>query len=381
MPIYPYMKNGKEHYYYAFEVKDKNGRRKTIKKRGFTGKTECRNAERQARVDWERGQYVDPSKMTVAEYMEHFLDNKQDLSPETRETNKGHIKNHINPVIGDIPFQKLSVDDIEKLIKSMREKTLPKGTHGAKGEKLADGTIRKIFNLLQTAYKAAHKKELIAKNPFDLLDDGSRPRASKPKVDYWTVEEVKQFFSVLEHRQKILFVLAIYTGMRRGEILGLRWRDIDMKNSQIRIRQTLKPKGRVKDGGKNQNAERSITFSKYVGDELKRHKAMIVQECWESGREFKDDGFVVCSPDGQPASLGNFHKFWTRIIKKTNMRYIRFHDLRHTCASLLLTSGVHPKVVQELLGHSSIKVTLDLYSHLMPNMQSEAVKKLDEMLK
>ncbi|WP_213509651.1 tyrosine-type recombinase/integrase [Paenibacillus macerans] len=375
MPIYPYMKHGKEHYYYAFEVKDKNGGRKTIKQRGYETKGAARSAERQARVDWEKGQYIDPSKMTVTEYMETFIDNKQDISPETRYTNKGHIKNHINPSIGSILFQKLNVDDIEKLVKSMQEKTLPNGKN------LAEGTIRKIFNLVQTAYKAARKKELIVKNPFDQLDKGSRPRASKAKVDYWSVDEVKQFFSVLEHRQKILFVLAIYTGMRRGEILGLRWKDVDLKNSQLRMRQTLKPKRRVKKGGKNGNAERSITISKYVKSELKKHKAMIIQECWEQNREFKEDGFVVCNPDGQPASLGNFHKFWTRVVKNTKMRYIRFHDLRHTCASLLLTSGVHPKVVQELLGHSSIKVTLDLYSHLMPNMQSEAVNKLDEMLK
>lgn len=374
MPIYPYMKKGKEHYFYAFEVKDKNGGRKTIKQRGFETKGAARSAERQARVEWEKGQYVDHSKMSVTEYMEYWLDNKQDVSPETRETNKGHIKNHITPAIGEVLFQKLSVDDIEKLINSMQQKTLPDGT------KLSDGTIRKIFNLVQTAYKAAQKKELIVKNPFDLLDKGSRPRASKSKVDYWTVEEVKKFFSVLEHRQRILFILAIYTGMRRGEILGLRWKDIDFVNSQIRIRQTLKPRQRVKEGGKNDNAERSITISKYVKSELKKHKNLVIQECWSAEREFKEDGFVVCQPDGNPISIGNFDKFWKRVIKNTGMRKIRFHDLRHTCASLLLTSGAHPKVVQELLGHSSIKVTLDTYSHLMPNMQSEAVNKLDKML-
>ncbi|GIP25450.1 site-specific integrase [Paenibacillus sp. J23TS9] len=368
MPIYSYMKKGKEHWYYAFEVKDKYGERKTIKKRGFTGKTEARAAERLARVEWEKGQYVDPSKLTVSEYMEDWLANKQDVSKETRETNEGHIKNHISPAIGHILFQKLDVTDIERLTRSLQEKGL------------ADGTVRKIFNLVQTAFKTAQRKEQIAKNPFDLLDKGSRPRAGKSKVDYWTKEEVKQFFSVLNHRHRILFVLAIYTGMRRGEILGLRFKDIDFENSQIRIRQTLKPRGRVKEGGKNENAERSITISKFVQKELKRHKTVIIQERWEEKIDFKDDSYVVCHPDGQPASLGNFHKFWMRILKNTNMRQIRFHDLRHTCASLLLTSGAHPKVVQELLGHSSIKVTLDLYSHLMPNMQREALEKLDQML-
>ncbi|WP_233277686.1 tyrosine-type recombinase/integrase [Paenibacillus durus] len=108
---------------------------------------------------------------------------------------------------------------------------------------------------------------------------------------------------------------------------------------------------------------------------------MILQECEQPNREFKEEDFVVCNPDGRPVSIGNFHKFWTRIQTKTNMRKIRFHDLRHTCASLLLALGTHPKVVQELLGHSSIKITLDMYSHLMPNMHSDAVNKMDDLLR
>ncbi|GIO39056.1 site-specific integrase [Paenibacillus antibioticophila] len=368
MPIYPYIKKGKEHYYYAFEVKKKDGSRKTIKQRGFKGKTEARAAERQARVDWEKGQYIDPSKMTVTEYMDYWLENKHNISDETLETNKGHIKNHITPAIGSIPFQKLTVDDIHHLVKSMQDK------------ELADGTIRKVFNLIQTAYNSAQVKELIVKNPFSLLDKGSRPKPSEAKVDYWSVDEVKHFFSVLNHRQRILFILAIYTGMRRGEILGLRWKDIDFENSQIRIRQTLKPRQKIKKGGKNSNAERSITCSNFVKSELRKHKTMVIQECWDQKREFNDEGFVVCHSDGKPMNVGNFHRFWKRILANNNMREIRFHDLRHTCASLLLTSGAHPKVVQELLGHSSIKITLDTYSHLMPNMQGEAVDKLDKML-
>ncbi|MEH7381789.1 tyrosine-type recombinase/integrase [Bacillus sp. JJ1533] len=368
MPIYPYMKNGKEHWYYAFEVKDSNGKRKTIKKRGFDGKTKARNAEAEARVAWEKGTYIDPSKMLYSEYVTNWLANKQDVSPETRETNEGHLRNHIIPVLGHIPLQKINVQHLEEFIKKLNEKSI------------AAGTVKKIFNLVQTSFKSAERKELILKNPFNLLGKEDKPKVTRRKFDYWTTEEVKQFFSVLEHRQKIMFVLAIYTGMRRGEILGLRWKDIDFNNNQLRITQTLKPRNRIKeDGGKTENASRSITVSPFVMSELKKHRPLIAKEKLKA-EKYHDNDLVVCQENGKPVSLGNFTKFWNRIIEKTGMRRIKFHDLRHTCASLLLSAGVHPKVVQELLGHASIKITLDNYSHMMPNMQEDAVKALDKLL-
>lgn len=369
MPMYTYKKGGKDHYRYAFEVKDRFGKRKTIKKAGFKGKTECKDAERLARVEWEKGQYVDPKKITVQEYMLDWISKKKDLSIESRETNMGHLKNHIFPTLGPIPLQKVLVTDIEEFIQTMEEKGL------------AQGTVKKIFSLVQNAFKAAIRKELILKNPFDLLDPASKPKEGKPKVDYWTKEEVQTFFERLDHRLSILFTLAIYTGMRRGEIFGLRWSDIDFDNSMISIRQTLKPRKRIKVGGKNSNASRSIPLSDVVVSELKKHRTKIIQEKWDAKESYQDNDLVVCHPDGEPISLNNFHKFWVRILNKTNMRHIRFHDLRHTFASLMLTAGVHAKVVQEIMGHSSIKVTLDLYSHLIPSMQRSAVNVLDDILK
>ncbi|WP_433581620.1 tyrosine-type recombinase/integrase [Paenibacillus amylolyticus] len=368
MPIYSYEKAGKEHYYYAFEVKDRLGKRKTIKKKGFKGKTECRNAERIAKVEWEKGQYVDPTKITVQEYMLDWIGKKKDLSIESRETNMGHLKNHIFPSLGHLPLQKVLVTDIEDFILAMEEKGL------------AQGTVKKIFCLVQNAFKAAIRKELLLKNPFDLLDPASKPKEGKPKVDYWSKDEVQTFFSRLDHRLSIMFVLAIYTGMRRGEILGLRFSDIDFENSMISIRQTLKPRKRIKDGGKNANASRSIPLSEFVVAELKKQRTMITKEKWDAKENYHNNDLVVCHPDGEPVSLGNFHKFWVRILNNTNMRHIRFHDLRHTFASLMLSAGVHAKVVQEIMGHSSIKVTLDMYSHLIPSMQRSAVNVLDDIL-
>lgn len=373
MPVYSYMKGGKEHYYYAFEVKDKNGKRKTIKKRGFKTKSEARAAEREARVAWEKGTYIEPNKMTYGEYVTNWLANRNNISEQTRATNEGHLRNHILPVLGHIPLQKVGPEHIEELIRSLKDKGL------------ASGTIKKIYNLVQTSFRAALKREYIARNPFDYLDDGDKPKVEKKKIDYWTKEEVKQFLSSFEEgdRYRIIFVLAIYTGMRRGEILGLRWKDINFETGQISISQILAFKGKLKDGAKTSAGNRSIAMSPYVMSELKKHRLIIEREKrWRinQNEEYEDNDLVVCQPNGKPMSWSNFHKFWQRRLIKSGVRPIRFHDLRHTCATLLLSAGVHPKVVQELLGHSSIKVTLDLYSHVMPNLQSEAVKELDRML-
>lgn len=374
MPVYPYMKGGKEHYYYAFEVKDYNGKRKTIKERGFTGKTACKNAESEARVTWEKGTHVDPSKLLFGEYITQWLENKNDISEETRYTNEGHLKNHIIPELGGVLLQKITVHHIENFLRALKNKKKKNG------KPLAEGTIRKIFNLVQTAFSSAEKKELIKKNPFKLLDRGSKPKQSKAKMDYWTVEEVKQFFHVLEHRQRVLFVIAIHTGLRRGEILGMRWKHINFETKQIRIKDSLKPRQGLTEGVKTDAGYRTIDVSDLVINELKRHFQMI-QEEKKVCEKYHDLDLVICREDGKPVSLGNFSKFWKRIIKKTNMRYIRFHDLRHTCASLLFSEGTHPKIVQELLGHKSIKITLDTYSHMLPNLQGSASRTLENLLK
>lgn len=367
MPIYEYEKNGKTAYYYAFEVKDTTGKRKTIKKRGFTGKKEARDAEAAARTEWLKGSYIDPFKITFGEYIQEWLENKQDISPETRHTNNGHLSNHIIPELGHIPLQKVSVIHIERLIKALQDK------------ELADGTVRKIYNLIHTCFKTAVKKELIVKNPFDLLDKGSKPRTSKPKIDYWTTEEVKQFLGKIDGRYRILFILAIYTGMRRGELLGLRWKDINFETSQIRISQSLKARQGLIKGVKTDSGYRSITVAPTVINELKKHRTMILKEKLVC-EDYEDHDLVVCQIDGRPRSLGTFDRDWKRVLERTEMRKIRFHDLRHTCASLLFSANVHPKIVQEQLGHSSIKITLDTYSHMMPNMQADAAKVLEKML-
>jgi integrase len=263
MPIKEYIKAGKTHYKFAFEVLDEHGNRKTIKKAGFTTKGEARDAEADARVKWNKGTHINKSTLLFGEFIQEWLDNKQNLSEQARYTNQGHLKNHITPLLGSIPLQKINYTHIEELVSELQKKGL------------ADGTVKKVYNLMQTCIKSALKKELIIKNPFDYLDDSSKPRAGKAKIDYWTKDEVKHFLNNLNSRYKILFEIAVYTGMRRGEILGLRFRDVDFDSRQIRIVQTLGFGEKVKMGAKTDAGNRSISAPLFLINRIQEHRAMI----------------------------------------------------------------------------------------------------------
>lgn len=367
MPVYKDPNIKKNPWYYAFEVRDKEtGKRKTIKKRGFKRKQDAELAEAEARLAWEKGTIGNGSSIKFGEFIWEFIKKKHNLSGQTRYNNENHIKTHIEPYLGHYKLNEINVSVLEDFIEKLNEKGL------------AESTCGKIFSIVNSALKSAAKRGLIVQNPVDLLE--YKPRMTKRRVDYWTVDEVNKFLNGFEHRQKIVFELAIYTGMRLGEILGLPISNIDLKAKKIYIRQVLTFDGKIKMGAKTESGNRSITIPDILIDKLRKHIEMIENEMKRYGENYNKEKLLVCSVKGTPLTIPNLRRLWYRLLEETGSRKIRFHDLRHTCASLLLSVGAHPKVVQELLGHSSIKITMDLYSHLMPNMHSEAINKLGELI-
>jgi integrase len=183
-------------------------------------------------------------------------------------------------------------------------------------------------------------------------------------------------------RYSIVFLLAIYTGMRQGELLGLRWSDIDFEKRTIHIQQTLSHDGKeLRPHAKTKSSIRSVAISQETISALKKHRNLIKQEKMFLGSEYRDHDLVICTSLGTPVNPRHINKVWDHFLKKIDVPKITFHDLRHTHASLLLKQGTHPKIVSERLGHSSIQMTLDTYSHLLPNMQETAAQGLDQMLK
>jgi integrase len=352
----------KKPWFYRFEI---NG--VTYKKRGFRTKAEALAAEANARDEVSKGIHINPSKTTFGDYLIEWLQNRRDLRDATKHGYAIIIKQHIIPAAGRVTLGNLNAMTIESILRAIETKGL------------SESFNRNVYKVIHKSLSDAESKQLIQRNPASFV---SKPKVTKKEMAHWSPEEAKNFLAaVSNHRLSLLFVLALYCGMRQGEILGLRMSDIDLENKKIYIRNILNFKKELQVGTKTAAGTRSISISPLVISEIQKRIRTIEEEKRTTGENYNDLGFLVCAKSGLPIPKHHIHKLWTRLLEKTGMRKIRFHDLRHTCASLLLTLGIHPKVVQERLGHTSFKITMDLYSHLMPNMQSEASDALENLLK
>jgi integrase len=185
-----------------------------------------------------------------------------------------------------------------------------------------------------------------------------------------------------ENRVFIPALLAALCGLRRGEILALRWKDVDLHNAVVAVRESAEQVGtEVRYKPTKSGKSRTVALSSSVLEELKRHRLAQAEEQLKLGIRPGDDSFVIAQVDGRPLKPVSLTHEWTRLLAKTSLPRIRFHDLRHSHATQLLAAGVHPKIASERLGHSTIGITLDLYSHVMPGMQANAAEQVDAAIK
>lgn len=354
-------------WYYILE-RNENGKRKQTKKRGFPTKKEAQKALVEAQSSYENGTYIKPSTLLLKDYMkEWMLDKQHSISRGTVKVNESYIRTHIIPILGDIPISKLNAMDVQRF------------TNLLMNNGLASSTVKRIYNILNTALNKAEKMQLIPKNIASLID---KPKVKRKELDVWTTNEINHFLNIAKsYRYYVAFHLAIMTGMRQGEILGLRWIDIDFERCQLVIRQTLSHDGKEFNvGAKTSSGIRSIALDSITISHLERQKRILDNEKNNALPPYFDNGLVIATSTGNQLFPRDLKKTFDRLIVKADLRKITFHDLRHTHASLLLQQNVHPKIVSERLGHSSIQMTLDTYSHLMPNMQQQVADNLAKML-
>lgn len=363
-------KDGSSWYFVLTVGKKDNGKPKQIKKRGFKTKQEAQKAMNELEHSINQGTYVEPSKMLFKEYMERWLDDRQTrVRKQTVETYSWIVTKHITPYLGSIELSKLNAMVIQELL-----------TQLTKEKRLSDENIQKVYTLINASLNQAERWGLIAKNPASLVD---RPKATRKEIMVWDIPEVLTF---LEHakgsRYYIAFLLAITTGMRQGEILALRWKDVDFENGVLRVTQILSHDGKeILPYTKTKAGTRTIDLPEETIAELKKHKVKISKEKLAMGPViYTDLDLVVCSEQGTPTNAGNIRRAYNSAILKATVPKIRFHDLRHTHATLLLKQGVNPKIVAERLGHADTRITLDTYSHLLPSMQKETAKQFGKML-
>ncbi|OPH60309.1 hypothetical protein BC351_17580 [Paenibacillus ferrarius] len=367
MPVYKDEKVQSNQWYYAFEVKDSDGKRRTEKKRGFRTKKEAEKAEISVKDAMNKGTYIQPTKMTFGDYLVSWLESRIDLRKSTRVGYEMIIRRHIMPE----SISSISLSDIN----AMTVEGFMAKVHATD---YSDSFKRNIYKVIHKALKDAERKLLILRNPASLV---TKPKVAKKEMSYWTEDEAKTFLKAIHgHRLRVIFVLAIHCGMRMGEIRGLRLSDIDTKRGIISVRHIMDSERNLQIGTKTNAGNRSISLSPFVIKEIEKRIDGIAEEKNATSNDYEDLGYLICTKKGRPYLKKNFRDIWIRLLAKTGLRTIRFHDLRHTCASLLLGLGVHPKVVQERLGHSSVQITLDTYSHLAPNMQQDAANALQNLL-
>jgi integrase len=320
--------------------------------------------------------YIETEDITLGEYLDHWLENyaKQSVRTTTYDNYTSLIKKHIKPELEHIRLARLSPLHLQEFY----NKKLVSGRADGKPGGLSAKTVRELHSLLHKALDQAVKWQTVSKNVARAV---SPPRKEKKQINYWTKEEVKTFLADIEgERLYALYYLALNTGMRRGELLGLRWSDLRLEDGYVAVRQNLvkTDSGIMIQEPKTANSRRNISISPKTIEVLKRHKDTQDYEKEKHEEDYNDHGLVFCRLNGLPLYPDGASDQFNRLVKNSKVKRISFHDIRHTHATLLLVAGVHPKVVSERLGHFSVALTLDLYSHVIPGMDQEASIRLDE---
>lgn len=361
-------KTGKYYYTVDIGIDCLTGKRKQKKKRGFITKKEAENALTKLLSEVHIGTYLEPSKLLYGEYLESWFNTKKhSVGIQTAKVLKGYLNSRIIPSLDNIKLAKLTSLYMQNYVNSLRD------------EGLKRGTIEKIIKVIRNSLEHAIDLELISKN---VAAKTKLPKADKEELTVWNEHEVQLFLkTVQDSRYSIVFHMVLVTGMRQGKLLGVRWKDVDLEKGHLTISQALSHDRKTfLLGGKTKSSLRKILLPVSTIAKLKKHRAVVWKEKLSQGEEYQDNDLVMCTPFGTPINPANVRRSLNALIQKAAVPKIRFHDLRHTHATLLLAKGVNVKVISERLGHSNIKITLDTYSHVLPKMQEDAVNKIEEIL-
>jgi integrase len=227
----------------------------------------------------------------------------------------------------------------------------------------------------------ATKWHLVQRNVADTVKP---PRPAPKEMCALSAAETRRLLEAAgRDRLEALYVLAVHTGMRQGELLALRWQDVDMENAVVSVRRTLtRSGGRVAFGEpKTKRSRRAIRLTPQAVEALRSHLKRQLRDMEILGDRYQDQGLIFTTDTGAPINPSNLRqRSFAPLLKRAGLPHMRFHDLRHTCATLLLSRGVHPKFVQELLGHATIAITLDTYSHVMPSMGDATARAMADAL-
>lgn len=357
--------------------------RKQTRRRGFATKKEAQAELTRILTSLGEGTYVAPQRATVAEFLEQtWLPSvEHTIKPGTFESYRRNVRLHIaGRGLGMRLLQEVGPADLNALYRELM-------TGNEAHRPLSPRSVAYIAAILHRAFRDAVRWQAITRNPAAAADP-PRPGA-RPEVKTWSAAQLKTFLqSLLEDRLAGCWWLLATTGMRRGEALGLRWSDVDFDRKTIRVTRTLITTDVQRKGApgftwgtpKTAKGRRTIALDDAAVAALKAHRKRQREERLAVGADYHDGDLVVCEPDGTPVHPKTISYRFAKAARAAGLPKIRLHDLRHTHATLALEAGVHPRIVQERLGHANVSITLDTYSHVDLDLQAAAAARVAALL-
>ena len=360
----------------------------TQDRRWVSGKTQAEVQEklRAFQADMHAGTMADTEGLTVTAFMVRWADHKEreGLKPNTVQSYRDTARLYITPYIGRVKLEKLRPLDVEHMLSKMQ-----KDGKSAVNRRYA-------LRILSMALRQAVRWQMLPRNVADVI---SPPKAERPEMKTWTPEQVATFLDATQlHRLYAALYLSLMTGMRRGEVLGLKWEDVDFERSRLMVRNNLVEVHRDGVPGKKQAGKatvssirielqtpktaasrRTVALSAGTLSKLKEHQARQNGERKAAAEAWEENGYVFASELGGPTNPNYFYDQFKKLSKEAKLPNIRLHDLRHTAASLMIRRGISPKVVSDRLGHTDPAFTLRIYTHLYDEQREEAAFDLADL--
>lgn len=348
------------------------------KRRYVYGKTEREAWEklRAAQYEEKQGMLARGPKQTVKDYLNYWLEDahKATLKVSTYALYRRHLDNHIIPHLGHFQLKKLTTDHVQTFCSKLTS------------DGLKSGTVRLVHTILYTALQDAVRWKRLTINVCETV---KLPRHTRREVQPLDQEQARRLLhSAQGSRLDCIIILALTTGMRLGEILALRWHDIDLEERTLEVRHTvdyIKGHGWVESEPKTEHGRRSITLSQVTVDALKAHRAYQLEVRLKAGARWKEQGLVFPNRDGGYFRRTRLYAIFKKLLQEADLpddlTDMHFHDLRHSAATILLSMGVPMKVVQEILGHGNISTTMNIYGHVLPSMHRGAMDEMDDFFR
>lgn len=332
-----------------------------------------------------QGLPADATGWTVARYADYWLTQVAEpkLRPTTLVRYRSLVRQYIVPAIGRKRLPALAPADVRLMLARAAATRTPGRPGLSESERpvVSLRTVQQVHAVLRSMLSHAMREELIGRNVARLVQP---PAPDRDEIRPWTDAEARTFLAACRsHRLYALFVVALALGLRRGELLGLRWVDVDFTTGQLRVWQTLqrvRGEGAVFGPPKSRRSRRVLTMPAVVVAALRGHQARQSDDKAAADGRWTESGLVFTTATGGHLEPRNLNTTFARLLGRAQVRPIRLHDLRHTCATLLLSRGVSPRMVMDILGHSQIAVTMNTYGHVIPAMQQEAAGQMDQAL-